>query len=146
MNLPGMLSLKVAAVGLLAVMLTWGWQELEVRALQGEIGVLRAENAGLLQRSATLAATVRRGEDQVAECGRANESNMGALRLCHTRTGDLARETRRLDEALATARHTAAQHLAARDAEDAALAERAPVSVDEANAIARARGAGWLWR
>ncbi|MGE0487304.1 MAG: hypothetical protein AB7Q81_24330 [Gammaproteobacteria bacterium] len=144
--MPSVATLKLLAAAALAVLLVWGAQQMEILALRGEVGTLRAENAGLLQRAGTLAATVHRGEVEVAECGRANEHNMGALRLCHARTGDLARETRRLDEALAAARHSAAERLATRDAEDAALAERAPVPVEEANAIARARGAGWLWR
>ncbi len=127
------------ALAIVALLAAWWWWD--------EAGDAKALNEQLAARVGGLQDEVRQGQQAVTECARTNETNMQALRQCNTLTGDLARRTRELDDALAAARDAVTVRRRERSAEDAELRRReAPLTVDQANALWRARGEGWLWQ
>lgn len=139
-----------------AVMTALGWRGVAILALaalvvwyRDQVDELSVSLGHAKERADRLAGEVREGNDATAACESANASQLETLRQCHAYAGDLARESRRLEDAFAAARAAASEQLQRRDAENAELAAR-PVdsrpSVAEANAIMQERGAGWLWR
>lgn len=146
MTIPGLSVVKVALIGLALTAIVGVYQELRVRHWSSAARIAETALTGERQRSATLARQVRAANDGIALCEQANASNVTTLRQCHAATGDLARETRRLDELLAATRREARAVRAARDREDAELSVRTEVPLPEILQIERARGQGWLWR
>lgn len=129
-----------AAIAALAALVVW---------YRGQADDLAASLGRETQRAERLAGEVREGNEATAALESANASQLETLRECHAHTGDLARESRRLEEAFASARAAASEKLKQRDTQNAELAARPQAerpSVAEANAIMEERGAGWLWR
>lgn len=111
-----------------------------------KLGAAQDTRDTALQRVQSLGQEVLAANDAISQCDAANQSRDAALQECHAHTGDLARESRRLDELLAAARRDARKVRAERDREDRELAARPEVPLEEAIRLERARGEGWLWR
>ncbi|MEQ8233274.1 MAG: hypothetical protein RLW61_14360 [Gammaproteobacteria bacterium] len=139
-----------------ALVTVLGWRGIAILALAGlvvwyrdQVDELASSLDRATERAERLAGEVREGNDAMAAWESANASQLETLRECHAYAGDLARESRRLEEAFAAVRAAASERLQERDAANAELAARptdARPSVTEANAIMQERGAGWLWR
>lgn len=143
----GLSTIQVALIGAAAVALVGGVQQIRVLNARGDAREAVAESRGHELAAQTLRAEVRQGQQSMALCEAANRSRDEAIGICHAHTGDLARESRRLDAELSAARRKAREVVAVRDAEETEIRARpdAP-TLHDALQQQRRRGEGWLWR